>query len=180
MWHRATVTITFRSILIPADGDAAAQFLSSNSWPYHSRAAVSADEAAQIELASESVASYWILDGGVSVGLVRLLDLDDIDRGGSPLFDVRIGEAHRGRGIGTRTVNWLTGHLFVTHPALHRIEATTRADNVAMRSVFERCRFVMEGEFREAWPNEDGTRSNTLAYAILRSDWARTSTVAAD
>ena len=133
MWHGATVAITFRSIISPADGDAVAQFLSSNSWPYHSRPAVSADEAAQIELASESVESYWILDGGVAVGLVRLLDLDDIDLGGSPVFDLRIGEARRGRGIGTRTVNWLTRRLFVTHPTLHRIEATTRADNVAMR-----------------------------------------------
>ena len=168
------MALSFRSIFIPADGDAVAQFLSSYSWPFHNPSALSVDLAAKLEVASESVESYWILDDGSTVGVVRLFDLDDIDRGGSPLFDLRIADEHRGRGIGTQAVNWLTNHLFVAHPALHRIEATTRSDNVAMRRVLERCRYVLEGEFREAWTNEDGTRSNTSAYAILRSAWTRT------
>lgn len=174
MCHGSNVAITLRSIFLPADAEAVAEFLLSNSWPYHSRTVVSADAEAQIEIASESVESFWILDSGSVVGLVRLLDLDDIHRGGSPLFDLRIADGHRGHGIGTHTVNWLTGHLFVAHPALHRIEATTRADNVAMRAALERCKYVLEGEFREAWTDEDGTRSNTSAYAILRSDWRST------
>lgn len=168
------MVISFRSIFIPADSDAVALFLSSNLWPFHNPSALSVDAAANVQIASESVESYWILDGGSTVGVVRLFDLDDIDRDGSPLFDLRIADERRGRGIGTDTVNWLTAHLFVAHSALHRIEATTRSDNVAMRRVLERCRYVAEGEFREAWTNEDGTRSNTSAYAILRSDWTRT------
>lgn len=168
------MAISFRSIFIPADSDAVTQFLSSNSWPFHNPSAMSVEAAANLQTSSESVESYWILDGGSTVGVIRLFDLDDIDRGGSPLFDLRIAEECRGRGIGTQAANWLTGHLFVAHPALHRIEATTRSDNVAMRRVLERCRYVAEGEFREDWTNEDGTRSNTSAYAILRSDWTRT------
>ncbi len=174
MCQSALVMITFRSVVVPADAEAVAAFLSSNSWPYHGRTAVSLEAAAQIEVASESVESSWILDGGTVVGLVRLIDLDDIDRGGSPVFDLRVGAGHRGQGIGTHAVNWLTDRLFDAHPRLHRIEATTRVDNVPMRIVLERCRYVLEGEFREAWLNENGTRSDTSAYAILRTDWTGT------
>ena len=111
------------------------RFLSSYSWPFHNPSALSVDLAAKLEVASESVESCL----GSSTtdrqfGVVRLFDLDDIDRGGSPLFDLRIADEHLPRrGIGTQAVTWLTNHLFVAHPALHRIEATTRSDTSCWR-----------------------------------------------
>jgi RimJ/RimL family protein N-acetyltransferase len=54
---------------------------------------------------------------------------------------------------------------------LHRIEATTRGDNVAMMTVLERCRYVREGVLREAWRSENGERHDTMVYGLLRRDW---------
>ena len=109
------------------------------------------------------------------VGLIRLFDLDDLDNG-SPLFDLRIATNHRSRGIGRYAVEWLTAHLFTTYPGLHRIEATTRSDNAAMQAVFARCGYRREGTMLEAWKNADGSRSDTLTYALLRRESTTRST----
>ena len=105
------------------------------------------------------------------VGLVRLLDLDDVDDG-SPLFDLRIGSAHRGQGFGTAAVTWLSDYLFAEFPVLHRIEATTRGDNAAMIAVLEGCGYRHEGRLREAWKSRDGSRHDTMLYALLRREWS--------
>jgi RimJ/RimL family protein N-acetyltransferase len=165
-----TMALTFRRVVVPEDTDILVTLLSENEWPFHGRTALSPDEAATVSVASAGIESYWIVDHDAVVGLVRLLDLDDVEDG-SPLFDLRIGEQHRGRGVGTLSVRWLTKHLFETYETLHRIEATTRDDNVAMRSVLERCGYRVEGVLREAWRNENGSRSNTIAYGLLRSEW---------
>ena len=68
-------------------------------------------------------------------------------------------------------MTWLTDHLFSTYLELDRIEATTRHDNLAMQRVFDHCGYRLEGRTLEAWANADGTRSDTLAYAILRREW---------
>lgn len=68
-------------------------------------------------------------------------------------------------------MTWLTDHLFSTYLELDRIEATTRHDNLAMQRVFDHCSYRLEGRMLEAWANADGTRSDTLAYAILRREW---------
>jgi RimJ/RimL family protein N-acetyltransferase len=99
-----------------------------------------------------------------------VLDLDDLDVG-SPLFDLRIAEGHRGSGVGRVAVTWSTNHLFSTYLELNRIEATTRDDNAAMQRVFERCRYRLEGRMLEAWKNADDTRSDTLIFAILGREW---------
>ena len=89
-------------------------------------------------MSAEDVLTFWIRDRGKTVGMVRLFDLDDLDVG-SPLFDLRIAEGHRGRGLGRQAVHWLTDHLFTTFAMLHRIEATTRDENMAMQAVFAHC-----------------------------------------
>lgn len=149
---------------------AVVSFLAGNRWPFHGVPDLTPGAAAEVAVASDDVASFWIRDDEHgTVGLIRLLDLDDVEDG-SPRFDLRIGEAHRGRGIGRQAVEWLTAHLFGAHPGLHRIEATTRADNAAMRAVLERCGWRLEGRFVEAWRQSDGTRHDALAYAILRRE----------
>ena len=161
---------TFRRVVVPGDIDTVVAFLSANEWPFHGRSTLSLDEAATVTMSGAGIESYWIVDDDAVVGLVRLLDLDDV-ADGSPLFDLRIGVRHRGRGLGTLAVRWLTTHLFERYELLHRIEATTRDDNVAMRSVLERCGYRIEGELREAWRNDDGSRSNTIVYGLLRPEW---------
>jgi RimJ/RimL family protein N-acetyltransferase len=161
---------SFELLRWPEDNAAAIEFLTSNQWPFHGSPHLSPDQAAQIGLGGDGVASFWIRAGTERIGLIRVFDLDDLDEG-SPLFDLRIAEGHRGHGVGRAAVTWLTTHLFSTYVELHRIEATTRHDNLAMQRVLERCSYRLEGRMLEAWKNADGTRSDTLTYAILRREW---------
>lgn len=153
-----------------AEIEAVVVFLSGSDWPFHSAPRLSVAEAGAISIANAETRSFWIRDAGSVVGLVRLLDLDDIEDG-SPLFDLRIASAHRGQGHGTAAVEWLSDYLFVEFPMLHRIEANTRNDNTAMRTVLERCGYRHEGLLREAWKSRDGSRHDTLLYGLLRREW---------
>lgn len=146
--------------LYRADLPALHEFLRSETWPYHGGAGTVTWIGAGIE-------TWWVLDAGARAGVVRLYDLDD-----GPMFDLRLRSAYRGRGIGTGTVRWLTGHLFDLLPEMTRIEATTREDNVAMARVLERCGYVREARYREAWPVPGGPPLDALGYAILRREWA--------
>ena len=142
-------------------------------WPFHGRSRLTLDETAALlpDAADRSREAYWILGAaGVTVGLLRILDLDDIDDG-NPVFDLRIQNAYRGAGFGTVAVRWLTTMLFERYPHLHRISGGTRADNAAMRAVFDRCGYIQEAHYRQAWPSEDGGRHDSVTYAILRSEW---------
>ena len=165
------MTVTFQAIEWPDDADAVVDFLTSNEWPFHGQPHPSPADASAIEIVGDDLASFWIRDDGTAIGMIRLFDLDDLDTG-SPLFDLRVAESHRGRGVGRSAVGWLTDHLFTTAPQLHRIEATTRHDNLAMQAVLAHCGYRCEGRLVEAWHNSDGTRHDTLVYAILRREWA--------
>lgn len=168
-WEAERVDLQFEPLNLPHDGPAVVEFLSTNGWPFHSDPHLSSDTAAQVRVESDDLAALGIYEGAAIVGLLRLMDLADLEVG-SPLFDLRIAEEHRGRRIGRRAVTWLTDYLFTTYPAPHRIEATTRDDNAAMQSVLERCGYRLEGRFVEAWTNADFTRSDALSYAILRRE----------
>ncbi len=168
-WEAGRMDLQFKPLDLPADEPAVVEFLSTNEWPFHAEPHLSSDTAAQVRVESDDITSFWICEGVTTVGLLRIMDLDDLEAG-SPLFDLRVAEAHRGRRIGRRSVTWLTDYLFTTYPALHRIEATTRDDNVAMQSVFAHCGYRLEGRFVEAWTNADGSRSDALSYAILRHE----------
>jgi RimJ/RimL family protein N-acetyltransferase len=165
------VVVRFEPLTWPDDDAAVVDFLVASEWPYHGASQLSPEQAARVCVSADDVASFWIRDDGAAIGLIRLMDMTDRDDG-SPLFDLRITEGHRGRGVGQLAVDWITGHLFTTYPQLHRIEATTRDDNVAMQTVFDRCGYRQEGRFVEAWLHADGSRSDALSYAILRREWA--------
>lgn len=169
--------LTFERVSTDEAG-AVAEFLSGEEWPFHGASQLTPDEAEAITVDGDDTRSFWIRDDGAAVGLIRLMDLDDVDDG-SPLFDLRIAEASRGKGSGTAAVRWLSDYLFAEYPVLHRIEATTRSDNAAMMKVFDRCGYRREGVLREAWKSRDGSRHDTMVYGLLRSEWstARTSEV---
>lgn len=151
----------------PDEVDALVGFLTTEPWPFHAGTADPADlreRAADGYYAGPGTETYWIVDAGTRVGLVRLFDLDD----GDPMFDLRLRAADRGRGLGTATVRWLTGHLFAARPGIHRVEATTRADNAAMRRALEKAGYTREARYREAWPVPGGGRLDAVGYAILQ------------
>jgi RimJ/RimL family protein N-acetyltransferase len=162
--------LDFAEIDPERDADTVAVFLSRHGWPFHTRSTLTIDEARQVKLGpSEQVRSFWIKENKVPVGIVRVVDLEDADDG-SVLFDLRIADQCRGRGIGRATVAWIVDMLFTEYPSLHRIEAATRIDNHAMRRVLESNKFVLEGRLRQTWSSECGTRYDTALYGRLRSD----------
>lgn len=160
----------FREVNVATESAEVASFLASHAWPYHSRTRLSLAAASGVPLGPvDEVRTLWITQNGKRIGLVRLLDLDDVVDG-SVQFDLRIGEEFRGRGVGRLTVSWLTDKLFRDYPSLHRIEATTRFDNLAMRRALEANNYQLEGRLRETWLSADGVRHDTALYGRLRSD----------
>jgi RimJ/RimL family protein N-acetyltransferase len=161
----------------PAETERLADFLAGQPWPFHSGGADRGEVRRQVaggHYDSDAARTYWIIMQDEYVGLIRLWDLGD----STPMFDLRIRAADRGRGIGTRALAWLTGHVFTTVPGAARIEGTTRQDNAAMRRAFRRCGYVKESHYRDGWPDPDGNVHDAIGYAILRRDWLAGTTTA--
>jgi RimJ/RimL family protein N-acetyltransferase len=157
----------------PVEGEILADWLSSETWPFHSNSRPSREGIAHMvdegAFHGETVKTFWVLGNGrEKVGLLRLFDLDD----DTPLFDLWIREAFRGQGIGKGALEWLTTYLFTTYPHVLRIGGNTREDNRAMRKLFRTCGYVKEAHYRKAWPTADGRFLASVGYAILREDWA--------
>jgi RimJ/RimL family protein N-acetyltransferase len=172
MGARVQVVATEFVRWVDADTDALVGFLTGEDWPFHAGgrpapADVRERVASGVYDGPDS-RTYWIFDGGVRAGLVRLFDLAD----DNVEFDLRIGAAHRNRGLGTAAVRWLTGYVFGELPHVHRIEATTRSDNWPMRRVLDNCGYQQESWYRESWPAADGVRHDAAGYAVLRPEWA--------
>jgi RimJ/RimL family protein N-acetyltransferase len=164
------MTVTYEPVR-RADAVAFAEFLTGEEWPFHAGgsrdAEVIARAVADGEYDTASVHTHWIVVDGKRRGFIKAFDLDD----GTPLFDLRITSAHRGRGLGTAVLGWLIGYLFGLLPDINRIEGTTRVDNVAMRAVFRANGFAKEAHYRQAWPGRDGALYDSVGYGILRQDW---------
>lgn len=125
-----------------------AAFLSGDEWPFHgdSRPSRQTAEAwiAAGRFTGSGVRSFWIRTAEDAVapsagpaketaGIVTLRDLGDP----TPLFDLRLRPAYRGRGLGSAAVRWLTDYLFTGFQEIRRIEAHTRRDNIAMQHALE-------------------------------------------
>jgi len=164
--------LNFIRVVLPDDFDRLVDFLCANRWPFHRITQPQTTDVSHLEFANSEVTSYWAVSDGRDVGLIRLLGLDDLVEG-SPLFDIRIAETDRRRGVGGECVQWLTDHLFTTYPGLHRVEANTRADNVAMQRTLGQSGYQLEGRLRESWRSEDGRRYDTLVYGLLRTERSR-------
>ena len=169
------IRLSFQPILIDAERELLADWLSSEHWFYHSNPRLSRAEVLNWvdrgEFTGTNYQTFWIIaNPDQRVGLIRLFDLDDIEDG-APRFDLRIQSEYRGQGIGKEALRWLTGYLFETWSELERIEGSTRVDNRAMRKVFLQCNYAKEGHFRKAWAAVDGKRLDSICYGILREDW---------
>ena len=88
------------------------------------------------------------------------------------VFEVGIelyADEDRGRGYGAEAVRQLVERLFAREGA-ERVQASTAADNTAMRRVLEKLGFVYEGTLRGFMP-ADGGRDDYVLYAVTRPDW---------
>lgn len=167
--------VVFVPLSLPQDRDELAAWLSAESWPFHVNRQLTPEQVGKrIDAGGFSGPDsrcFWMMgESGDRLGFLHLFDLEDVDDG-SPMFDLKIKAAHRGKGLGKAALRWLTAYLFETYPTLNRVEGNTRIDNVAMRRTFLACGYAKEGHFRDGWPTEDGGRVDTVHYGILRKDW---------
>jgi RimJ/RimL family protein N-acetyltransferase len=155
-----------------ADREQLLEFMTTNEFPFH---VVPRPTRAQVEewigegaYRDEDNDSFWVDHDELGrIGFLRLEDLSDPD----PVFDLRLGERFRGRGLGVEALRAVTAHVYTTMPERNRFEGQTREDNIAMRRVFLRCGFVKEAHYREGWPVDGGPPVASVAYGILRRDW---------
>lgn len=156
-----------------ADRAALVGFMTRNVFPFHVR---SRPQAVDIEdlidkgaYRGEDDDSFWVDHAELGrVGFLRLEDLSD----GDPMFDLRLDAPFRGRGLGVDVLRAVADHVFGTMPGVTRLEGQTREDNIAMRRTFVRSGWVKEAHYREAWPVDAGAPLASVAYSILRRDWA--------
>lgn len=165
------MSITFVP-MAPSDTEDLIDFLTSNRFPFHVQAAPqAADIRSKIENGrfwNEDTQGYWVLRNGQRIGLAALEDLQEDD---SPLFDLRLAETQRGKGVGVEVLRALCDMVFAMMPNTLRFEGQTREDNIAMRKTFLRAGFLKEAHYRLGWPTNDGGHVATIAYSILRQDW---------
>ena len=150
-------------------------FLTTNSWPFHGNAT---PERELIEKTigeggyeSDEVKTFWVENQEEEkVGIVKIHDLQDE----IPLFDLRIAEAARGKGYGSKALKLVTEYVFSLPETKIRLEGHTRLDNVAMRKTFERAGFVKEAQLRQAWfsPKED-RYYDAVTYGMTREDFLK-------
>ncbi|WP_104053272.1 MULTISPECIES: GNAT family N-acetyltransferase [unclassified Arthrobacter] len=159
-----------------SEAEAIVQFLTSNSFPFHMTAQHTAESAREAvdsgRFWSEESVGYWIVADAKTVGMVVLDDLEE----DTPMFDLRLAEDFRGRGLGPQVLKALCSLVFEKFSDPVRFEGQTREDNVAMRKTFVRAGFLKEAHYRLGWPTADGTRVASVAYAILRQDWENNET----
>lgn len=151
-------------------------FLSGERWDYHSTPSLTKEKILKNYeegyFTKDGKRTFWMLDDAKKIGVIRLFDLgDDMLDDETPLFDIKIIKDYRGKGIGKISVDWLVNFVFTNYKNKNRFEATTRADNISMRRVLEKCGFVKEAHYRKAWPDENKNLYDCAGYSILRSDW---------
>jgi RimJ/RimL family protein N-acetyltransferase len=162
--------------LKPEDSNELIDFLSAEEWPFHSTPLISKEKLTE-QLKSgyftgSGKRTFLIRDNEKLIGVIRLFDLgDDKLDDEPPLFDIKITNEYHSKGVGEKALRWLTDLVFTEYPNKNRFEATTRVDNIAMRIVFEKCGFVKEAHYRQAWPDAAGKLYDCTGYSILRHDW---------
>ena len=167
------MSVTFAPIDIRgADRGAFTRFMTRDSFPFHVVAEPTEEKiAANIDAGRYGGrrAPFWVDEQEHGrIGIAILEGLGD----STPTFDLRLTTRYRGRGLGVPILQSLTAHVFESYPTINRFEGQTREDNLAMRKTFLRAGFLKEAHRREGWPVDGGEPLASVAYAILRRDWA--------
>ena len=166
-------------VVLPAEADDVIAFLLTHTFPFHGASRLTEPDARRRvteDYVDEDHEPLWVVHPEHGrIGLAVLEDLTD----DAPLFDLRLAEQHRGQGHGRSALRQLATWTFEHHPAVHRLEGNTRADNIAMRRTFDAAGFVQEAHYRQAWPTAKGELLDSVAYALLRPDWETGTTTTA-
>ncbi|WP_227492738.1 GNAT family N-acetyltransferase [Brevibacterium sp. CFH 10365] len=139
------------------DIDELIEFYPTEEFPFHAATSGWSEESVRERIATgyfldETNETFWLDHGEHGrIGIVRLEDLRDE----TPMFDLRLAARFRGLGLGAVALNAISDHIFSNTRAI-RVEGQTRADNYAMRSVFERAGWTKEAHYRRAWPVAGG------------------------
>lgn len=170
--RRPASPVTLTLVDLPGDGPELVDHVSSQDYPFHvwrnpSRADVES-RLAEGRYLDKDHATYWVDHS--TEGRIGIVILDDLTED-TPMFDLRLTNAARGRGLGREVLEAVTDLVFTTMPEARRFEGQTREDNVAMRRTFLRAGFLKEAHYREGWPVDGGEPLASVAYAILRRDW---------
>ncbi|WP_163100011.1 GNAT family N-acetyltransferase [Peribacillus alkalitolerans] len=146
------------------------EFLTSETWYFHGQENPT-EESIRNNInkgfySEDGNVTFWILHEQDKIGIIRIFDLED------PicLFDIRLRESDRGKGIGKEALRWLCDYVFKNFPEMIRIEGHTRQDNFAMRKTFYNSGFVKESLNRQAW-RQNGKLYDSVGYAMIREDW---------
>src|SRR3954464_79167 len=172
---------SFRRFERQRDEPALFDLLCNEPWPHRVKTTLTeADVRHEIDLGiytNDDVLMFLIDVGDEVAGYVRADDLGHEREAPQLAFPLR--ERSRGQGIGGAALAFIPREIFERYPQTRRIEGQTRRDNVAMRKVFRRGGYVMEGVYRRAWPAGDEYHDG-IGYAILRSDWETGTTTPVD
>ncbi|WP_230855293.1 GNAT family N-acetyltransferase [Arthrobacter terrae] len=109
------MSITFVP-MTPADTENLVGFLTSNRFPFHvqvdPRAADTRTKIANGHFWNEDAQGYWVVKEELRIGMAALEDLQDA----SPLFDLRLDETQRGKGLGLEVLRSLCDMVFESMP----------------------------------------------------------------
>lgn len=150
-------------------------FIVNDDWEYHVE-----EKPSETSLKEKVEKGYYLSGGTVTlwivieqrrVGFIRLFDLED----STSMFDVRIANSERQKGLGVLSLEKMIDYVFNTYPHIVRIEGYTRIDNVPMQKCFDKTLFVKEAHHRKSWLDKDGTLVDSIGYAVTRNDWTSNS-----
>lgn len=157
----------------PSDTLALHTLLTANRWEYFIDPIID-EEGLKIRnekyFSSENNQTLVSVDeNGMLQGYIRFFDIENSDDD-APDFIVSVDESVRGKGIGTELVKEGVKYIFSKYDKIHRIEATTRVDNLPMQKVFESAGFTHEATYRKAWKVRGSEYVDALGYGILREE----------
>lgn len=116
-------------------------------------------------------AYHWAIEhGGQVIGSISAISVDDRNR--SCEVGYCLSHDFWNRGLTGEALKAVLGFLF-GQVGMERIMAKCDVQNPASGAVMEKCGMQYEGRLRKHYLRHDGTRSDSLIYAILRDEYAR-------
>ena len=147
------------------------EFLTSQTWEFYEEEQITEEsfntKMSKNHFRNDSTKTYLCYENGCLLGCMRYFDLENVDDD-FPMFDIKIHESSRGKGVGTFLLNQTLGLIFKEYSNIFRIEATTREDNVAMQKLFEKCGFNIWGKSSKSWKKNSGEFVSTFHYEKFR------------
>lgn len=109
-----------------------------------------------------------ILSDGVPVGLIGLLDIDQVNKKAE--YYILVGDrGHKKSGVATAASRLILEYGFKSL-GLNRIYLFTEVDNIPAQRLFEKVGFTREGVLRDDIMSH-GRFADRIVYGILREEW---------